>query len=131
PIDDTKDNNDTGVSSREWAHGYYQNDFIKDLSLSPTNEQEIGIKDNNNDFYDLSKQIIEQIKVRLEPDQSSMEINLYPEHLGKLSFQVISKNNILTASFVTENEVTKEEIENQLHVLNEQLSNQGLEVDNI
>lgn len=82
-------------------------------------------------IFDITKQIIEQIKVRLQGDQTSIEMQLYPEHLGKLAFQVSSKNGILTANIMTQNEVTKEAVENQLHILKEQLSLQGLKVEDI
>ena len=83
------------------------------------------------DIHDVTLQIIEQVKVKLQDNQQSIEINLHPEHLGKLSLEIASKNGMLTAKFITQNEGTKELIESQMSVLKEQLNLQGLKVEDI
>jgi flagellar hook-length control protein FliK len=60
-----------------------------------------------------------------------MEIQLNPENLGKVNLTVVSKNGQLTASFVTENQITKEALENQLQTLKENMNNQGIKVEAI
>ncbi len=125
-------NNEKSASTLDQTQNGLMNNFSSNLN-SPTINNEIlnSNGSSTNGIFDISKQIIEQIKLKLQADQTSIEMKLYPEHLGKLAFQVSTKSGILTASFTTENEVTKEIIESQLHVLKEQLNLQGLKVEDL
>ncbi len=80
---------------------------------------------------DIADQIISRIKVVVSADQSSMELQLNPEHLGKVNLTVQSKNGMMTAQFVVQNEISKEAIESQLHTLKETLNQQGIKVEAI
>lgn len=84
-----------------------------------------------NEIRDIVIQIVEQIKILIKPDQTSMEMQLNPENLGKLQLSVISKEGVLTAQFTTSNQAVKEAIESQMVFLKENLTNQGLKVDAI
>ena len=76
-------------------------------------------------------QIIERIKVNAKPGMTSMELQLYPEHLGKVTVQVVSKNGGITAHIAAENENVKAIIENQLITLKNTFSEQGIKVDSV
>lgn len=80
---------------------------------------------------DIANQIIDRIKVSIQPEQTSMELQLNPEHLGKVNFAVQSKNGVMTAQFVVQNDISKEAIESQLHNLKETLNQQGIKVEAI
>ena len=58
------------------------NNFSSNLN-SPTINNEIlnSNGSSTNGIFDISKQIIEQIKLKLQADQTSIEMKLYPEHL--------------------------------------------------
>jgi flagellar hook-length control protein FliK len=60
-----------------------------------------------------------------------MELQLNPENLGKVNLSVQSKNGVMTAQFVVQNETSKEAIESQLHTLRETLNQQGIKVEAI
>ncbi|MEG2440997.1 MAG: flagellar hook-length control protein FliK [Acetivibrio sp.] len=75
------------------------------------------------------EQVVEQIKVSIKPDTTSMEIQLNPENLGKINLSVASKDGHLTATITTQNEIAKEALESQMHILKENLNNQGLKVE--
>ncbi|MHB8131439.1 MAG: flagellar hook-length control protein FliK, partial [Mobilitalea sp.] len=83
------------------------------------------------ELRDIANQIIERIKVSIQPDQTSMELQLNPENLGKVNLSIQSKNGVLTAQFVVQNELSKEAIESQLHTLRETLNQQGIKVEAI
>jgi flagellar hook-length control protein FliK len=83
------------------------------------------------ELREIANQIIERIKVSIQPDQTSMEIQLNPENLGKVNLSVQSKNGVMTAQFVVQNEMSKEAIESQLHTLRETLNQQGIKVEAI
>jgi flagellar hook-length control protein FliK len=76
-------------------------------------------------------QIVEQVKVRMNQDTTSMEMQLYPEHLGKIQINVVSKDGAMTARIVAETEEAKQAIENGLSSLKESMENQNLKVDAI
>jgi flagellar hook-length control protein FliK len=86
---------------------------------------------NVRQMQEITNQIVEQIKVFIKPDQTSMELQLNPEHLGKISLSVSEKDGIVTAQFTTQTQIAKEAIESQMQVLKDNLSNQGLKVESI
>jgi flagellar hook-length control protein FliK len=83
------------------------------------------------ELRDITNQIVEQIKVVIKPSQTSMDMMLNPEHLGRVQLNISSKEGVLTASFITQSQVTKEAIESQIQVLKENLEAQGLKVEEI
>lgn len=77
------------------------------------------------------KQVLEQVKLNIKTDVTSVQMQLYPEHLGKVAIQVVSKNGVLTAQIATENESAKAALESQLNILKESFDNQGLKVQSV
>ena len=65
----------------------------------------------------ITKQVVNQVKLTMKNDVTSLQMQLYPEHLGKVSIQVVSKNGVLTAQIAAENEVAKAALESQLCLL--------------
>lgn len=78
---------------------------------------------------EIASQIVEQIKVVIRSNQTSMELQLNPEHLGKVALSITSKEGVMTALFTTQTEMAKEAIENQLHILRQNLESQGIKVE--
>ncbi len=74
-------------------------------------------------------QLVERIRVVMNEDTTSFEMQLNPEHLGKINLQVAAKNGVVTAQIVTENEAVKEALESQLVALRESFNNQGIKVE--
>lgn len=81
------------------------------------------------DALDMVRQIVEQIRVQITPDTTSMEMQLNPENLGKVMLNVSAKNGVVTAQMTVENDVVKAAVESQLIQLKENLNNQGLKVE--
>lgn len=80
---------------------------------------------------DIANQIIEEIKIVIKPSQTSMELQLNPEHLGKVQLTLTSKEGLMTAQFTTQTQMAKEAIESQMQVLKQNLENQGVRVEAI
>lgn len=80
---------------------------------------------------EITSQILDAVRINIKPDQTSMELQLNPENLGRINLTVVSKEGVLTAKFVTGTETAKEAIESQLQVFKENLNNQGLKVENV
>ena len=84
-----------------------------------------------NRLTEIAARVIEQIQVSMGPDQTSLEVQLYPEHLGRVAITVASREGVMTASITTQTETAKEAIESQMAVLRETFENQGLKVEAI
>ena len=85
------------------------------------------------DGYEVVRQIVEQAKlVRTDGSASEMVIRLKPEHLGELTMRVsVAANGAVTASFHTDNPQTRGLIESSMIQLKQELSAQGIKVDNV
>jgi len=80
---------------------------------------------------EIANQIIEQIKIVIRPEQTNMELQLNPEHLGRVHLTITEKEGMMTAQFTTQTQVAKEAIESQMAVLRDSLQNQGIRVEAI
>ncbi|MDD5900465.1 MAG: flagellar hook-length control protein FliK [Lachnospiraceae bacterium] len=80
---------------------------------------------------EIANQIMEQIKITIRPEQTNMELQLNPEHLGRVNLTITEKEGRMTAQFMTQTEVAKEAIESQMSALRESLQNQGIKVEAI
>ena len=81
------------------------------------------------DILDIIQQVTEQLKVSMTSDETSMEMQLNPENLGKIYVNVSQKNSQITAHMLVMNEVVREALESQLGNLRETLSQAGVKVD--
>jgi len=131
--EDASQSDHTRDENRELSSEQRYEAFLNNLANTNTTTQ---VQFENNavrltEIREIANQIIERIKVTIRPEQTSMELQLNPEHLGKVSFSVQSKNGLMTAQFVVQNEISKEAIESQLNTLRETLNQQGIKVDSI
>ncbi len=78
---------------------------------------------------EIIQQVIERIRVTSGTDMNRMELQLYPEHLGRLQIQVMMKNGVLTAQIHAETEMAKEAIESQLQQLKETFQEKQIQVE--
>lgn len=83
------------------------------------------------DIREIAQQIIEQIRVQINPEQTTMELQLNPEHLGRVNLTISSKEGVVTAHFAVQNDLAKEAIESQLITLKDTLAQQGIKVESI
>ncbi len=126
----SKDNKDFG---QEAGHDAKPMDvFVQNLASAKGTEgiQEV-VTEQVQAMREIVNQVVEQIKISIKPQATSMEMQLNPEHLGKVELTVVSKNGLLTASFTAENQIAKEALESQMQVLKDNLNNQGVKVEAI
>ena len=97
-----------------------QSSFEKVMSTSSTNSV---------NGADIVKQIINSVKVSGNTSIQSMEIQLNPEHLGKVNLTVTSKNGVITAQIVAQNEEVKKALESQIATLKENFESQGIKIE--
>ncbi len=109
------------------------NDFLDNLT-GVVKETKVQINGNMEELVqvrEIANQIIERVKVTIKPNQTSMDLQLNPENLGKVNLSIQSTGDRMTAKFVVENELVKEAIESHIQLLKDSLSEQGLKVDSV
>ncbi len=82
-------------------------------------------------MVDIVNQVSGQIRSLVNANTTSMEMQLYPEHLGKVLLSVVSKEGIMTANFQVETEDAKHALESQMLLLREDLEAKNLKVDSV
>lgn len=75
------------------------------------------------------EQVVRQVRIRVMPETTSMELQLHPASLGRVSLTVATTAAGATASLVVENQMAKEALESQMVQLKESFAEQGLKVD--
>ena len=108
--------------------------FVDQIVANASTTQEVNFSEQLSEIHqllDIANQIIDAVKITIKPTQTSMEFNLNPEHLGRIALSITSKEGVITASFITQNQLAKEAIESQMQVLKDNLNNQGVKVEAI
>ena len=111
----------------------FANHFVQNLTNAAEEISEItGQKNMVQMIREIADQMLEQIKVSVTSETTSLEIVLTPEELGRVNLTVTAEQDgTMKASFVTENEITKEALEHNLVQFKEALQEQGLKIDSI
>ncbi len=78
---------------------------------------------------DIMNQIMDYMKVQIKADMTQMEIQLHPASLGTVNVNITSKDGVITAQFLTQNEAVKAAIESQIVQLRNNFEEQGLKVE--
>lgn len=82
------------------------------------------------DAQDIMNQITEFAKVNLSPENSSIEMQLNPENLGKVYLHIAAtKEGNITAELAVSSETVKTALEAQIADLRTSLNQQGIKVD--
>ena len=81
------------------------------------------------DVADIIKQIVEFSRVTLTRTATTMEMQLNPEHLGKIFLQLTAKDGMVSAHITAQNEAVKEAIESQIVLFKENMNEAGVKVD--
>lgn len=81
---------------------------------------------------EIARQIIEEVRIMAKPGQTTMVLQLYPEHLGRVSLTLSSgEQGTISAHFVVQNEQAREMMEAQMAALKDSLAQQNIKVENI
>lgn len=83
------------------------------------------------DPYNVASQIVDQARLIDGQKNTEMIIQLKPEHLGELTLKVTVENGTVSASFHSNNSEVRNIIEASLPQLKQDLSNQGLKIENV
>lgn len=77
------------------------------------------------------EQVVRQVKIRVMPMTTSMEMQLNPASLGRVNLTVATTGGIATATMVVENQMAKNALESQMITLKETFAEQGLKVEEV
>ena len=81
------------------------------------------------DTTELINQIVDNIRLNVSQDTTSIEMQLNPENLGRVYVHLSAKEGTVNAQFTATNEVVKEALEAQIITLKENLNQAGVKVD--
>lgn len=121
---------DSSESKNNAGNNNSSNDLSQGIMTKITEALESSSTDAN-DPVKIIKQIIDEIKLTVKQDTTKLEMQIYPEQLGKISLQVMSKDGIVTAQIAAQTLAVKEAIEGQLFILKQNMEEQGIKVDSI
>lgn len=101
--------------------------------LSQALEKSSGMKGQNvtQTMNQIVEQVVRQVRIRVMPETTSMELRLNPASLGRVNITVAASAGIATATMVVENQMAKEALESQMIHLKEAFNEQGLKVDEV
>lgn len=80
---------------------------------------------------DLLHQIVERVQLSVRAAESSFEMQLNPENLGKVYVNIVAKEGAVSAQFTATSEAVRAALEAQLADLRENLNQAGVKVDAI
>lgn len=83
------------------------------------------------DAMELIQQIARNVRVTISTTNTSMEMQLNPEHLGKIYLNVSERDGVVRAQIATQTEAVREALETQLVELRQTLNQHGVKVDAI
>ena len=124
-----KTDKDTSVKSsgKDQTNVSLAEHFVRNLEMAVENTQEVD--GNIPDVREIVYQVVERIRVSISPENTSMEMHLNPENLGRVSINITSKAGVMTATINTENRQAREAIESQLQILKENIEAKGIRVE--
>ena len=80
---------------------------------------------------DIVYQVVDAIRVNITNESTSLEMNLNPENLGRVSLNIQSRDGVMTAQITTENDAARAALESQLQILKDNFEAQGVRVEAI
>lgn len=109
----------------------FENPILNAIQNAVNNVEGTVLSEQPIQQTDVVRQIVEQVRIHMNQQTTSMELQLYPEHLGRIQINVVAKEGVMTASIVAETEAAKQAIEAGLLNLKEAMEQQDLKVDAI
>ena len=126
---------DFGEKQEQSANGEHGNLLLQNLKegnfLTQLQQTAQTEEAGQTDTQYIMRQIMDYMKVSVKPDSSDLEMQLHPQSLGTLHIQMATKNGVVTANFITENETVKAALESQMVQLKENFTEQGIKVEAI
>lgn len=129
-VNDTRSHQDTGEKQNDSAftnllsQGTQENKTVVSVSTDQIQYKQVSTED-------VIDQIVSKAIINLSDEKTSIQLQLNPEHLGKIAVSISSEQGVVKGYFIAENQTVKEMIEANLVQLKEQLEEQGIKVEKI
>lgn len=104
------------------------NQNVTETTFAQTQESVNGTT-SQLDVSNIMKQIVEFSRVTLNNNATTMEMQLNPEHLGKIYLELTAKDGVVSAHITAQNEAVKEALESQLVEFKQNMNQAGVKVD--
>ena len=121
-----QEHNDGGQHGNLLLQNLKEDNFLAQLQQTAQTEEA-----RTADTQDIMRQIMDYMKVSVKADSSELEMQLHPQSLGTLHIQMASRNGVVTANFIAQNETVKAALESQMVQLKENFAEQGVKVEAI
>ena len=80
---------------------------------------------------EIVEQVVRQVRIRMMPESTNMELQLHPASLGRVNIQVNAAAGETTARLIVENQAAKEALESGMIRLQEIFEERGLKVQGV
>lgn len=133
-FDQHQQSTDSGNSKEEFVQNLYQSltdvlqwqqDQVSQVSETVTHREPLV------EPRMILDQVVERIKSSVIDDVAQITIQLKPEHLGRLSMNIVSEQGVMAAQFTVENEKVKAIVEQNIQELREVLENKGMSIEKL
>lgn len=132
---DTGKKNNQGKGNSSQENQTQSNNFLESLLSGKANAiKSEAVLDNTAmtgksvDTQNIMNQIMDYMKIQVKTDLTQMEIQLHPASLGTVNVNITSKEGVITAQFMTQNESVKAAIESQVVQLKNNFEEQGIKI---
>lgn len=106
-------------------------EFVRPQDFAARLTEDLSAKVGERQAITIVRQVVEQVSMQTKEGMTTMELQLYPAHLGRVVVQLASKDGLVTAQITAETEAAKNALEGQLTLLKENLNNQGIKIENV
>ena len=103
--------------------------FVKNMVQAANQAEQISEPVNMQQMIDIVNQVVEKLQSSMQDGQTTLEMQLNPERLGKMLVSVTSREGVMTANFTVQNEEARAALESQIISLRENLEQRNLKVD--
>lgn len=103
--------------------------FVKNMVQVANQAEQISEPVNMQQMIDIVNQVVEKLQSSMQDGQTTLEMQLNPERLGKMLVSVTSREGVMTANFTVQNEEARAALESQIISLRENLEQRNLKVD--
>ena len=123
-MDEQMNVNENHVFANNMNSNMGQADAVSQPTVTPMYSQSVN-------QLEIIQQIAEQVKVTIGAEETSMEMQLNPENLGKVYLEISSKQGNVNAQIIAQNEAVRDAIQAQAATLQDRLNQAGVKVDAI
>lgn len=122
-----QESHEKGSESPFMQNGYQTQNLERQVEVLRAAETELTY--STVDTQEIMDQILDQMKISVKPEMTSVEMQLHPASLGNLHIHITNREGAVAAQFIAQNESVKAALESQVMELKANLEQQGIKVE--